>query len=89
MVHERLEKTEEMLAVAAALGSEELGFLAHNSRFHCFLELCDGPGIDAEITVLTGLAERLQQPFYRWHAVSLQVIRAMLDGRWPSFQPAV
>jgi tetratricopeptide (TPR) repeat protein len=82
MVHERLEKTEEMLAVATELGSEELAFLAHNSRFHCFLELSDGPGIDAEITVLTGLAERLQQPFYRWHAVSLQVIRAMLDGRF-------
>jgi tetratricopeptide (TPR) repeat protein len=82
LVHERLAGTEEMLAVAAELGSEELAFLAHNSRFHCFLELCDGPGIDAEITVLTGLAERLQQPFYRWHAVSLQVIRAMLDGRF-------
>jgi eukaryotic-like serine/threonine-protein kinase len=81
MVHERLEKTEEMLAVAAELGNEELAFLAHNSRFHCFLELCDGPGIDAEIAALTRLAERIQQPFYRWHSVCLQVIRATLDGR--------
>ena len=82
MVHERLEGTKEMLAVAAELGSEEAAFLAHNSRFHCFLELCDGPGIDVEITALTGLAERLQQPFYRWHGVCLQVIRASLDGRF-------
>jgi AAA ATPase domain len=82
MVHERLEKTEEMLAVAAELGNEELAFLAHNSRFHCFLELCDGPGIDAEIAALTRLAERIQQPFYRWHGVCLQVIRATLDGRF-------
>ena len=82
MLHERLEKTEEMLAVAAELGNEELAFLAHNSRFHCFLELCDGPGIDAEIAAMTRLAERIQQPFYRWHGVCLQVIRAALDGRF-------
>ncbi|HEX2125024.1 MAG TPA: AAA family ATPase [Thermoleophilaceae bacterium] len=82
MVHERLEKTEEMLAVAAELRNEELAFLAHNSRFHCFLELCDGPGIDAEIAAITELAERIQQPFYRWHGVCLQVIRATLDGRF-------
>jgi eukaryotic-like serine/threonine-protein kinase len=82
MVHERLENTEEMLAVAAELGDEELAFLAHNSRFHCFLELCDGPGVDAEIAAVTQLGERIQQPFYRWHGVCLQVIRAELDGRF-------
>ena len=82
LAHERLEKTEEMLAVAAELGNEELAFLAHNSRFHCFLELCDGPGIDAEIAAVTELAERIRQPFYRWHGVCLQVIRATLDGRF-------
>jgi eukaryotic-like serine/threonine-protein kinase len=82
MVHERLEKTEEMLAVAADLGNQELAFLAHNARFHCFLELCDGPGVDAEIAAVRELAERLQQPFYRWHGVCLQVIRATLDGRF-------
>jgi eukaryotic-like serine/threonine-protein kinase len=82
MVHERLEKTEEMLAVAAELGNQELAFLAHNARFHCFLELCDGPGVDAEIAAMTDSAERIQQPFYRWHAVGLQVIRATLDGRF-------
>jgi eukaryotic-like serine/threonine-protein kinase len=82
MVHERLEKTGEMLAVAAELGDQELAFLAHNARFHCFLELCDGPGVDAEIAALTQLGERIQQPFYRWHGVCLQVIRAQLDGRF-------
>jgi hypothetical protein len=82
MIHERLENTEEMLAVAAELGDEELAFLAHNSRFHCFLELCDGPGVDAEIAAVTQLGERIQQPFYRWHGVCLHVIRAELDGRF-------
>ena len=82
MVHERLENTEEMLAVAAEMGNQELAFLAHNARFHCLLELCDGPGIDTEIAALVQLAERIRQPFYRWHGVCLQVIRAALDGRF-------
>jgi tetratricopeptide (TPR) repeat protein len=82
MMEERLENTEEMLAVAAELGDEELAFLAHNSRFHCFLELCDGPGVDAEIAAVTQLGERIGQPFYRWHGICLQVIRAELDGRF-------
>ena len=82
MVSERLENAEEMLAVAAELGSQELAFLAHNSRLHCFLELCDGPGLDAEIAAMTDLAERIHQPFYRWHGICLQVIRASLDGRF-------
>ena len=30
----------------------------------------------------TDLAERIHQPFYRWHGVCLQVIRAVLDGRF-------
>jgi tetratricopeptide (TPR) repeat protein len=82
MIAERLENTEEMLAVAAELGDQELAFLAHNSRLHCFLELCDGPGLDTEIAAMTALAERIHQPFYRWHGVCVQVIRATLDGRF-------
>jgi hypothetical protein len=82
MVHERLRNTEEMLAVAAATGNQELAFVSHNARFYCLLELCDGPGIDAETAAVVELAERIRQPFYRWHAVCLQVIRATLDGRF-------
>jgi eukaryotic-like serine/threonine-protein kinase len=82
MVRERLANTEEMLTVAADTGNQELAFLAHNSRFHCLLELCDGPGIDAETEAIMELADRIHQPFYRWHGVCLQVIRAALDGRF-------
>jgi eukaryotic-like serine/threonine-protein kinase len=82
MIAERIENTREMLAMAAETGNQELAFLAHNSRFHCFLELCDGPAIDAEIAAIVYLAERIHQPFYRWHGVCLQVIRAVLDGRF-------
>ena len=82
MIQERLENTREMLALAAETGNQEFAFLAHNSRFHCFLELCDGPAIDTEIAAVGDLAEHIDQPFYRWHAVCLQVIRAVLDGRF-------
>ncbi len=82
MIQERLENTREMLAVAEETGNQEFAFLAHNSRFHCVLELCDGPAIDSEIAAITDLAERLHQPFYRWHGVCVQVIRAVLDGRF-------
>ena len=82
MVSERLENADEMLAAALELGNQEFAFLAHNSRFLCLLELCDGPGIDAEIQAMADLIELIRQPFYRWHGVCLQVIRAALDGRF-------
>jgi AAA ATPase domain len=80
--HERLMHTEEMLRVAKATVNPEMEFLAHNARFHCFLELCDRRGMDAESQAMTELAERLRQPFYRWHTVCLRALRATLDGRF-------
>jgi hypothetical protein len=82
MVYERLENAEEMLAVAEQLGDQEFTFLAHNCRLSCLLELCDGAGLDAEIAAIADLADRIGQPFYRWHGVCLKVIRAVLDGRF-------
>ena len=63
-------------------GNQEFAFLAHNIRFHCLLELCDGPAIDTEIAAIDRSRRPDRQPFYRWHGVCLQVIRAVLDGRF-------
>jgi tetratricopeptide (TPR) repeat protein len=82
LVGDRIANSEEILALAADLGDQELAFLARNARVSCFLELCDGPGFDAEIVAMAQLAERIRQPFYRWHVVCLRVIRAELDGRF-------
>jgi tetratricopeptide (TPR) repeat protein len=79
MALERLAHTEEMLRAAA---DPEIEFLAHNARFHCFLELCDRRGMDAESRAMTELAEQLRQPFNRWHTVCLRALRATLDGRF-------
>jgi class 3 adenylate cyclase/tetratricopeptide (TPR) repeat protein len=79
---ERLGHTGEMLRIAEETASRELEFLAHNARFFCFLELGDRRGIETEIEAMTAIAGFIRQPFYRWHAVCLQTIRATLDGRF-------
>jgi tetratricopeptide (TPR) repeat protein len=79
---ERLGHTGEMLRVAEETGSRELVFLAHNDRFVCFLELGERRGMETEIEAMTGIAELIRQPFYRWHALCLQEVRAVLDGRF-------
>ena len=39
---------------------------------------------------MTVIADRLGQPFFRWHAVSLWAVRAIRTGAWarPSAWPA-
>ena len=82
MAWDRLEHTGEMLRVAKETGNPEIEFLAHNARFHCFLELCDRRGMDAEAQAMTAIAERLRQPFHRWHTMCLGTLRATLDGNF-------
>ena len=82
LVHERLTHSEEMLDVARKIGDWEAEFLAHNSRYQCLLELCDGRAMDAEIEAMTQIAELIRQPFYHWHTVCLRAARATLDGRF-------
>jgi len=38
--------------------------------------------MEAESLAMSELAARLRQPFYRWHTVCLQTLRATLDGRF-------
>jgi eukaryotic-like serine/threonine-protein kinase len=80
-VMERLANSQEMLVSAMDAGDEEATFLARQSRLHCFLELCDMAGFDAELDAMTQLAGRIRQPFYVWHTACLRAIRALVDGR--------
>jgi eukaryotic-like serine/threonine-protein kinase len=79
---ERLAHTDEMLRVAKETGRPEIEFLAHDARLHCYLELCDRWGIEAETQAMAGIAERIKHPFYRWHTVCLRTLGATLDGRF-------
>jgi class 3 adenylate cyclase/tetratricopeptide (TPR) repeat protein len=82
LVLERLAHTEEMLRVARELGGSEMEFVAHNARYHCFLELCDGRGMAIETDAMGAIAERARQPVYLWHTKCLRTARATLDGRF-------
>lgn len=79
---ERLAHTEEMLRVARETVNPEMEFLAHDARLHCYLELCDRWGMEAETQAMTAIAERMRHPFYRWHTVCLRTLGATLDGRF-------
>ena len=79
---ERLTHTEEMLRVAKETVNPEVAFLAHDARLHCYLELCDRAGMEAETQAMTEIAERMRQPFYRWHTVCWRTLGATLDGRF-------
>jgi eukaryotic-like serine/threonine-protein kinase len=78
---ERLARTEQALRVAKETVNPEIEFLAHDARLHCYLELCDRWGMETETQAMTAIAERMRQPFYRWHTVCLQTLGATLDGR--------
>jgi tetratricopeptide (TPR) repeat protein len=77
----RLANAAELLDVGATVGDQEMTFLAHHVRLHCFLELCDVGGVDAELKAMAHVADRIRQPVYQWHAASLRVMRTLLDGR--------
>lgn len=79
---ERLAHSEEMLRVARETANPEIEFLAHNARLQCFLELCDRWGMETETQAMSAIAERMSQPFYRWHTVYLRTLGATLDGRF-------
>jgi hypothetical protein len=81
-VLDRLGHSEEMLAAATQAADREMEFLAHNARFHCFLELGDGAALDREIEEMATIAGQMRQPFYLWHTMCLRVVRAILDGRY-------
>jgi tetratricopeptide (TPR) repeat protein len=77
----RLANAAEMLDVAAAVGDEEMAFLARHVRLHGFLELCDVGGVDTELEAMAQIADHIRQPFYQWHIASMRAMRAVLDGR--------
>jgi len=80
-VGDRLTNAQQMLLAATGAGDEEAAFLARHIRLHCFLELCDVPGIDAQLEAMAQLAERIRQPFYLWHTACLRGVRSLIEGR--------
>jgi tetratricopeptide (TPR) repeat protein len=78
---QRLANAQEMLLVATGAADEEAAFLARHARVHCRLELGDMSGVDAEVAAMEQLADRIREPFYRWHVACLHAMRALIQGR--------
>lgn len=51
------------------------------ARVGCAMEVGDLADVDAAIASIASLAEQLREPYFRWHALTFQAMRATLAGR--------
>ena len=77
-----LASADEALAVAQHGGTVEQTLDASAFRLHLLLAIGDVNGFAAELQHFTLLAEDLQQPFHRYHAVSMRAAQALAAGRF-------
>ena len=82
LLHERLTYATEMLRIAQQTQETEKAIQGHFWRILCLLEVGDIPTVDAEVEALTQLAEELKQPFYQYLALTLRIMRLLLEGKW-------
>jgi predicted ATPase len=82
LLHERLAYATEMLHIAQQTQEIEKAIQGYFWRIICLLEIGDIPTVDAEVEALTQLAEGLKQPFYQYLALTLRIVRLLLEGKW-------
>ena len=78
---ERLELSEEFLALAEAVGERELRALGLHWRIYDLLEASDVAGAREAHRALARVAGELRQPLYRHFAVGWEVVWAQMAGR--------
>ena len=78
----RLAGANEILHLAEALGRADRALEARLYRIIVLLELGDVDAADREIALFCERAAELRQPFYRWYALVLPAMRALMDGRF-------
>jgi predicted ATPase/DNA-binding CsgD family transcriptional regulator len=82
LLHERLAYATEMLHIAQQTQEIEKAIQGYFWRIICLLEIGDIPTVAAEVEALTQLAEELKQPFYQYLALTLRIMRLLLEGKW-------
>jgi DNA-binding CsgD family transcriptional regulator len=82
LLHERLAYATEMLHIAQQTQETEKAIQGYFWRIICLLEIGDIPTVYAEVEALTQLAEDLKQPFYQYLALTLRIMRLLLEGKW-------
>jgi hypothetical protein len=80
-VHERLQLSEELLALAARIGESELEALGHHWRIYDLLEAAQVEAARRAHRRLAWLAAELRQPLYKHFAVGWEVVWAQMAGR--------
>ena len=78
----RLAGANEILHLAEELGRADRALEARLYRIIVLLELGDVDAADREIALFCERAAELRQPFYRWYALVLPAMRALMDGRF-------
>jgi DNA-binding CsgD family transcriptional regulator len=81
-VEERLALAAEMVTLARTLNDPELAMAGHHTRFVALQEIGDMATAAEEATRQARLADELRQPYYQWHVMVYQAMRAVLDGRF-------
>jgi predicted ATPase len=78
---ERVEVSRELSELTRDLTDPQLCFKAARAELQDALALADIETLDVSLNVLEQIAERMREPFARWHAKTYRSMCAMLAGR--------
>ncbi len=76
----RAEVAGELVALALRVGDLEMTLRGYHLQLTTALELGDVVAVDAALEHYARVAERLRQPFARWHLQTLRAMRAFVAG---------
>ena len=77
---DRLSDLGEAVSIATSIGDTVASLQVNYHRAIACLQAGQRAEFDAHLDVCTAIAGELEQPFERWQAASLCVVRSMLDG---------
>jgi DNA-binding SARP family transcriptional activator/tetratricopeptide (TPR) repeat protein len=79
---ERKAMLEEMLRLAQRVGDRERIYDSYGFRLQEFLEMGDMVSFQLEDNIIAPLIQKLRQPFYNYYPSLIQVVMAVLAGRF-------
>jgi tetratricopeptide (TPR) repeat protein len=71
---------DELIGLGRQLGDREHEFTGRDFRVNAYWKMADRAGVDLELDLLTGLAEELRQPAWRWWVQSTNAAVTLMEG---------